>query len=49
MTYESVSSFAQVWGTVGFIVLFGLALFYALNPKNRARFDEAARLPLEKD
>jgi cytochrome c oxidase cbb3-type subunit 4 len=49
MTYESMASFAQVWGTIGFVVLFGLVLVYALNPKNRKSFDEASRMPLEKD
>jgi cytochrome c oxidase cbb3-type subunit 4 len=49
MSYETLASFAQTWGMIGFIVLFGLVLVYALNPKNRKRFDDAARLPLEKD
>ncbi|WP_460448980.1 cbb3-type cytochrome c oxidase subunit 3 [Alsobacter sp. SYSU BS001988] len=49
MTYEFLSETAQTWGTVGFVVMFALALAYALNPKNRAQFDHAARLPLEKD
>lgn len=49
MSYETLASFAQTWGMIGFIALFGLVLVYALNPKNRKRFDEAARMPLEKD
>jgi cytochrome c oxidase cbb3-type subunit 4 len=48
-TYETLASFAQTWGTVGFCILFALAGWYALNPKNSGVFDEAARLPLEKD
>ncbi len=48
-TYESMAGFAQTWGTVGFVALFILVLIYALNPRNRAEFDDAARLPLEKD
>ena len=49
MTYETMASFAQTWGMIGFVVLFGLVLVYALNPRNRKSFDEAARMPLEKD
>ena len=32
-----------------FVAMFAVVLAYALNPKNKAQFDEAARLPLEKD
>ena len=49
LTYETLASFAQTWGTVGFIALFALVLAYALNPRNRRKFDEASRVPLEKD
>lgn len=49
LDYETLAGFAQTWGTVGFCILFVLAAWYALNPKNRSVFDEAARLPLEKD
>ena len=48
--YESWPSFAQTWGTVGFVIFLRSGrCVYALNPKNRDQFDEAARLPLEKD
>ena len=49
MTYESMAGFAQTWGTVGFVILFALAAWYALNPRNRDVFDAASRAPLEKD
>ena len=49
MAYETLAGFAQTWGLLGFIAMFALVLVYALNPKNRAQFDDAARLPLEKD
>ncbi|MFO1147249.1 MAG: cbb3-type cytochrome c oxidase subunit 3 [Alsobacter sp.] len=49
MSYESLAGFAQTWGTVGFVILFALAAWYALNPRNRDVFDAAARAPLEKD
>jgi cytochrome c oxidase cbb3-type subunit 4 len=44
--YEILSSFAQTWGLMLFIVLFGAALVYALWPKNQNRFDAAANAPL---
>jgi cytochrome c oxidase cbb3-type subunit 4 len=48
-TYESLANFAQTWGTVGFVALFVMVLVYALNPRNRGKFDHASRVPLEKD
>lgn len=49
MTYETVSQFAQSWGLVFLMTLFLSACAYALWPGNRARFERAARLPLEED
>lgn len=45
--YDSLSSFAQVWGMMIFIALFAVAAVYAFWPKNQDKFDEAARVPLE--
>jgi cytochrome c oxidase cbb3-type subunit IV len=47
--YESWASFAQTWGTVSFVAFFVLVLLYALNPRKRDQFDQAAHIPLEKD
>jgi cytochrome c oxidase cbb3-type subunit 4 len=49
MTYEAVASFAQTWGLIYAFALFLGGVLYALWPRNRARFDAAARLPLEED
>lgn len=49
MTYHEVSAFAQSWGLVFLVALFLGACAYALWPGNRARFEQAARLPLEED
>jgi cytochrome c oxidase cbb3-type subunit 4 len=49
MTYEAVASFAQTGGLVYFVALFAAALVYAFWPKNRSRFEEAARIPLSED
>lgn len=49
MSYEQFSYFAGTWGLVFLVVLFVAALGYALWPGNKARFDHAARLPLDDD
>ena len=46
MTYEAWSHFAQNWGTVYFVAIFGVALLYALWPRNGSAFKRAAQLPL---
>lgn len=45
--YEALSSFAQTWGLLSFIAMFGAVLVYALWPKNQDKFDRAAAVPLE--
>lgn len=47
--YETLSSFAQTWGLLLFIALFGAVLVYALRPRNQEKFDEASRMPLRQD
>jgi len=47
--YEDVLAFAQSWGSVYFSVLFAIVLAYALWPKNKAKFDAAALIPLLED
>jgi cytochrome c oxidase cbb3-type subunit 4 len=49
MDYQTVSGFAQSWGLVYLVVLFVIAIGWALRPSNRARFDEAARIPFKED
>jgi len=47
--YNSVAHFAQTWGLLYFFVIFLGVLVYAFWPKNQARFDEAAHIPLKED
>lgn len=47
--YETLSGFAQTWGLVIFVVAFALVLLYALNPRNKAKFDEAKNIPLKEE
>ena len=49
MTYEQVASITQVAALLLFIALFIGVLVYAFWPGNKKRFEEAARLPLDKD
>lgn len=45
--YETLSKIAQTWGLLLFVVAFALVLIYALAPRNKKKFDAAARLPLD--
>lgn len=45
LTYETVSRFAQQVGTLYFGAMFLVAMIWALSPKNRKDFDEAADIP----
>ena len=49
MTYETLSAFAQTWGLCFLVVMFIVALVYALWPGNREKFQRAARLPLDEE
>ncbi|MCS0503059.1 cbb3-type cytochrome c oxidase subunit 3 [Ancylobacter mangrovi] len=48
-TYRALAEFAQTWGLVYFVAIFLCVLAYALNPRRKSEFDEAARLPLSED
>ena len=49
MEYETWRAISGMVGLIIFIILFAGVLVYALWPKNKAKFDHAARLPLEDD
>ena len=44
--YETLSSFAQTWGLILFVLAFVLVLIYALSPRNQRKFDQAKQIPL---
>ncbi len=48
-TYRQVAEFAQTWGLVYFVAVFLAVVVYALWPSNKKKFDEASRIPLDKD
>jgi cytochrome c oxidase cbb3-type subunit 4 len=47
MTYDTVANVSSLLGLLFFLLLFAGILFWAFRPKNRRKFDEAARIPLE--
>jgi cytochrome c oxidase cbb3-type subunit IV len=49
MTYEQLSAFAQTSGMIYFITIFVAVCIYAFWPKNKAKFDKAAQVPLENE
>ncbi|MAL80319.1 MAG: CcoQ/FixQ family Cbb3-type cytochrome c oxidase assembly chaperone [Sneathiella sp.] len=49
MDFQSVSAFAQSYGLLYLFVLFIIVLIYALWPRNKDKFDKAARIPFEED
>lgn len=49
MSYEEMRALAASAGLIIFITGFVLVLIYVFMPQNRKTFDQASRLPLEKD
>jgi cytochrome c oxidase cbb3-type subunit 4 len=45
--YEFLAKTAQTWGLVLFVLAFVFVLIYALNPRNREKFDRAREIPLK--
>jgi cytochrome c oxidase cbb3-type subunit IV len=48
-TYQAFAEFAQTWGLMYFVAMFGLVLAYAFWPTRKSQFDAAARMPLRED
>ena len=49
MDYESFAAIARTYGLVYLLILFLGVLVYALWPRNRKKFDDAAHIPLRED
>lgn len=47
--YKFLAEFAQTYGLIYFIAVFMVVVIYALWPSSKAKFDEAARMPLRED
>jgi len=49
MTYDEVASISGSIGLVFFMIMFAVVLVYALWPRNKSKFDRAARTPLDEE
>ena len=49
LSYAAVATFAQQGGAVYFVILFVIGAAYALWPKNKEKFERAARSPLDEE
>jgi cytochrome c oxidase cbb3-type subunit IV len=49
MTYQEAAVFAQSWGMFYAIAIFAGVVVYAMWPRNKSKFDRAARMPLNDD
>ena len=49
MTYESMQTVSAIIGLFVFVALFIAVLVFVFWPSNQKGFDEASRIPLEKD
>ncbi len=49
LAFEDVLAFTRSWDAVYFTVMFLAAAIYAYWPRNKARFDHAAQIPLKDD
>ena len=47
--FDTILEMSRTWGFVYFVILFAIVLVYALAPRNKDKFDRAARLPLEEE
>lgn len=49
MSYDTFAHVVKMGGTLVFSLFFFVVIIYAIWPKNKARFDRAAQLPLTED
>lgn len=47
MSYDYVANASSILGLIFFMMLFAVVVFWALWPKNKKNFEQAARIPLE--
>lgn len=46
MSYDIIAHIIKLGGTVVFFGMFLIVIFYALWPRNKARFERASQIPL---
>jgi cytochrome c oxidase cbb3-type subunit 4 len=48
-TYETLRAFTASWGLAYFVLIFIVAVVFALLPSRKRAYDEAAQIPLKDD
>jgi cytochrome c oxidase cbb3-type subunit 4 len=49
MSYEEMLALSKSWGLVYLFFIFAGVCLYAFWPRNKAKFDRAAQMPLDED
>ena len=49
MTYDAMSYIAHTWVLLYLVALFGAVVVYALWPRNRRKFRDAAEIPFKEE
>ncbi|PHQ66561.1 MAG: CcoQ/FixQ family Cbb3-type cytochrome c oxidase assembly chaperone [Sneathiella sp.] len=49
MDYQTMSAFSQSYGLLYLFSIFIIVLVYALWPRNKKKFDDAAQIPFKED
>ena len=49
MSYDTIAAITQIGALLFFVALFVGAVIYAFWPGNKKRFEQASKIPLEKD
>lgn len=49
LDYQALAQFAETWGLLLLVIIFATAVGWALWPSNKARFEDAAQVPLRED
>ena len=48
-TYLALAKFAQTWGLLYFVSVFVLMIVFVMLPSRKAKYEDAARIPLQED
>lgn len=48
-TYYALAQFAQSWGLIYFVAVFGAVVVYVMWPSRRERYEDASRIPFRED
>lgn len=49
LDYQALAQFSETWGLLLLVIIFLTAVAWALWPSNKARFEDAAQVPLREE